>query len=506
MTESTRVSLLDIDLGAAAAAFGAGGGKPVEKRSGNGTLENVDLQAAVAGMDFPGAMALINGLTFEAMHPELVPVPAETAAPVPDDETNLPDWLQPAADAELPAKAEEPAHGLTAEEAAARFDERFDEDAEAGSTTQAIGATGEGRIPPAGVEKKRWDDVKQGLSSYLETHWKEMAERGVGIAVGAVLGKLVEDSPWVQAGLGMALIATSVRSRIMDNSGRIGRFIELRKKIHPEFYRSKNVIRRGISLVAEAEMRSLQGAFWLTERPITEGIGWGLVLQGVMDGLTPDRPAQPQIPGAAGGGLGEGPVGPTINAPVHGSNVDSAGYYHGVSDANLLQPPADVASTNEAIQQAVQAAAQQAEAAAEQAAAASAQAAEVARQAAEAAQVPAQTMAKDLAGGTIWGHEAEFVRGLGIGHENVATNALKNLDYGLKAAGQIFSRLNPEEVVKLVNRDVAAKIAEAASNLIGRDPSILSPIDKLLWDIGVAGRQATPAEAAEIIKSFATGG
>ena len=104
MTESTRVSFLNIDLGAAAAAFGAGGGQPAEKRNGIETLEDVDLQESVAGMDFPGALALINGLTFEAMHPELVLVPVETAASIPDFEEVLPDWLRAAADTKLPAE------------------------------------------------------------------------------------------------------------------------------------------------------------------------------------------------------------------------------------------------------------------------------------------------------------------------------------------------------------------------------------------------------------------
>lgn len=395
MTESTHISFSDIDLEAAAVAFGSGNKKPAEKGNGAGALENVDLTIAATGMDFPGAMALINGLTFEAMHPEL------TATSVPDAGEDLPDWLKSSLDEPEPPVLfpEEPVlDGPTAEEARAGL-----QAAEAaGAGTQVLNE-GEVVVSSAAVEKKRWDSIKQGLSSYLETHWKEMFERGVGVAVGAVLGRVVEGSPWVRAGLGMALVATSVRSRIMDNSGRIGQFIETRKSLHPEFYKSKNLAERAIALVVEAEMRVFQGGSWLIERPALEGIGWGLVLEGVIDGLTPDKQAA-QMGQAE---VGDGNIG--------------GDYYHGTSDANLpqpqeitqgnfdgLQPSADVATANEATQ-AAQAAAQQAEAvaqqAAEQAATVAAQTAEVARIAALqqgptvaelAAQMPKQTVSEAI--------------------------------------------------------------------------------------------------------------
>jgi hypothetical protein len=67
-----------------------------------------DEMAGVRSWDLSGVLAKLNGLTFEAVHPELATAPAPMPAPeLPEEE--LPSWLRPAEPAASPAEEEPPA-------------------------------------------------------------------------------------------------------------------------------------------------------------------------------------------------------------------------------------------------------------------------------------------------------------------------------------------------------------------------------------------------------------
>ena len=274
-------------------------------------------------------------------------------------------------------QAEEPALGRPmAEEATAGL-----RAAEAtGPGTQVIHG-GEVVIPPAREpeEEEVEERIQNRLVDWLkDVDWKNAAKQGALMLGPAIFsGVLWETMPQLHQALESFVGGGMIGGFLAE--GLIGALSQA-EKIHPRF--------AGLARVAAARRGT---GFLIAQMAASAGIG--IVGAEGLDRFFQAHAVQSTIVG----GSGEGSVDPTISAPTHGSNVDSTGYYHGVSDVNLpqpsetvagdfggLQPPADVTSASEATQQAVQDAAQQAEAAAqaaaEQAAAAAAQQAEALRQ------------------------------------------------------------------------------------------------------------------------------
>ena len=126
-----------------------------------------------------------------------------------------------------------------------------------------------------------------------------------------------------------------------------------------------------------------------------------------------------------------------------------------------------------------------------------------ARQAAEAsAATSVGITGSELAGGTVWGNELEFVQQLpNISHDAPVANALKNFA-GIFAQPQAFTEIGPTDKAFLVNRDVAAWIAGRLDQVIGQDPNTLTGIQKTLWETGVVGIKPGWEQLAEVIKAY----
>ena len=250
----------------------------------------------------------------------------------------------------------------------------------AGEGTQVL-RNGEVVIPPAREpeEEEVEERIQNRLVDWLkDVDWKNAAKQGALMLGPAIFsGVLWETMPQLHQALESFVGGGMIGGVLAE--GLIGALSQA-EKIHPRF--------AGLARVAAARRGT---GFLIAQMAASAGIG--IVGAEGLDRFFQAHAVQSTIVG----GSGEGSVDPTISAPTHGSNVDSTGYYHGVSDVNLpqpsetvagdfggLQPPADVTSASEATQQAVQDAAQQAEAAAqaaaEQAAAAAAQQAEALRQ------------------------------------------------------------------------------------------------------------------------------
>lgn len=119
----------------------------------------------------------------------------------------------------------------------------------------------------------------------------------------------------------------------------------------------------------------------------------------------------------------------------------------------------------------------------------------------ELASSPSVVGGKELFGGTVLGHELDFVKNLpGIDHVQPVANALKNLTASF--GDDNWKHIGPETAVKLTNRDMATWVANQLDTVIGRDPSTFDPFHKLLWEIGVAGRHATSSELASIANNY----
>ncbi len=195
-----------------------------------------------------------------------------------------------------------------------------------------------------------------------------------------------------------------------------------------------------------------------------------------------------QPAGATGGGE---------RLEIHPRPVDaSAGQFGGT------QPPADVATANEATQQAAQQAEAAAQAAADQAAAAAAQAAEAARQAAELnAATSAGISGADLSGGTIWGNELQFAKQLGVHHLEPAANLLKNFAKVL-AQPQAPTAIGSTDTAYVINRDVAGWAVGQMDQLYRMDPSSMNAWQKGLWEIGRGLREANWQDLQAVTEEF----
>lgn len=131
-------------------------------------------------------------------------------------------------------------------------------------------------------------------------------------------------------------------------------------------------------------------------------------------------------------------------------------------------------------------------------------AARAVQQAASAAQTPAEILGRELATGTVWGNELAFVKSLGsIDHVTPVTNALKNLAAAFGDSDK-WRQIGPETVVKITDRGLATWAASQLDNAFGTDKSLLTTAQRLLYDIGVLGYHATPAELARVAEEYAS--
>lgn len=508
MTESTHISLLDIDLEAAAAAFGSGGEKPAEKGNEDGALENVDLTITAAGMDFPGALALINGLTFEAMHPELV------TTSVPDAEEELPDWLksgldEPESQAQLPEEQVEPIAGTdgpTAEEAEAGLAAA----AEAGTGTQVLDGE-EVVIPPARESYRREapisvDGMKKAFRNYLST-WLDRnklslaAEFTGGTAAGFLANlcftELIAKNPQMASFLPSVLTSlqgpTIISTNLME-AGTIG-LLNFRGKsgLAEKYMRASSYAERiAVSYTADNSVdRFLLMGLTVPKtmrdaviRPGTTGFTAGTWLYATLAGAGVFGEDHQLINGAdavgsAGTGDGEGfgdqpPVAQPVPEADQGNVLPPGGE---IPTENLLPQPGNA----ELLAQ---------------------QAAEAARQAAlDTAATTVGITGQELAGGTIWGNELEFVKQLGVHHVEPVTNLLKNFSKVL-AQAQPPTEIGPTDTAYVINRDVAGWAAGQADKLYGMDPSSMTSWQKALWEIGRGLREANWRDLQAVTEEF----
>lgn len=166
------------------------------------------------------------------------------------------------------------------------------------------------------------------------------------------------------------------------------------------------------------------------------------------------------------------------------------------TEAARLQDLARQAQT--AVDQAVNAANQIVQQAADTAAAQTA-----ARQAAETlASTPVAEIGKNLAEGTVWSDALTFARSLRLDHTVPVANAMKNFAYAFSQP-QPFTGIGPESSVNLLNRDVATWLAGQLNGIIGKNPSELDSLQRMIWEIGYAGRQATASDLTQLAKEYA---
>lgn len=320
------------------------------------------------------------------------------------------------------------------------------------------GMTPEQRQFWAGVDSVPWDKVKEGGQAAGE------------VILPALLGFKSAEYLSPEAGKNLAVIAMA---------GSVGM-----EALALGVYKAEKIAKKHPRAAVLAQALTLSRLFLSHGGTALGSFGLGLGGAEIRDAIGRLQGFEQIVTPASAGG-GEGFNNPH---PIHRPVVEASGEF------GALQPPADVATANEATQ-AAQAAAQQA-------------AADTARmQVAEAlkesqlAAAPVGITGGELAGGTIWGNELEFVKQLGVHHVEPVTNLLKNFSKVL-AQAQPPTEIGPTDTAYVINRNVAGWAAGQADKLYGMDPSSMTSWQKALWEIGRGLREANWRDLQAVTEEF----
>jgi hypothetical protein len=108
---------------------------------------------------------------------------------------------------------------------------------------------------------------------------------------------------------------------------------------------------------------------------------------------------------------------------------------------------------------------------------------------------------QELADGTIWGNELDFVNQQGVHHVEPATNLLKGFTE-LFAQSQPPTEIGPSDTAYMVNRDVAGWVVKQLDTLYMMEPSAMNPWQKALWEISRGLRAADWTDLQAVTEEY----
>ena len=359
----------------------------------------------------------------------------------------------------------------------------------------AIGATGDKDTEGVSEREEQIRNLAERTRDWLKrVDWKFVGKGTASMLTGIGLSGLVRGASW----MGGVLLGVNMLLRRVQGAEKVEGFIKSREAKYPKA--SERMASRVVMTVAMRELELFRLALKAVQSPEAFFVGAGLVAGPVVRQVATMIGARAIHQVGGGGEDGGGATG----GLSPDERVSGAGVYPQSPDMTELrgQPPADVATANEAVQQAAQQAEAAAQVAAEQVAAAAAQAAEAAKHAAEASAATSVGMTgADLSGGTIWGNELQFARQLGAHHIEPATNLLKNFAKVLSQS-QPPTAIGPTDTAYVINRDVAGWAVGQMDKLYQMDPSSMSAWQKGLWEIGRGLRQANWQDLRAVTEEF----